>query len=299
LETPEKTGDGGAGGQKADGDGEKEDYGEEFVLDESEQKDKLMKLRDKFRTYSNSIILFIKVVYLEAGKDDQLAKYEQKTLQQYSRYVLKSHYDDEEDDVSGENIGQNHERVRRENILMEIVRFYGKAKRVYLKKTEGSSNLMTFFENNPDNMIGIFDAAVCTIFGQKDPGSIVVVAEDDEKDKLSLNFGSPGKNKRGSKRISKIGTPSEDAISEKRSVKSANKSEKGFILPEMEKSDKKFTTDYTVALFWSEPKCVLYMKVIEGLLSNCQKARIQLYKYLKNQDNNKNGGKNKNPIRHL
>jgi hypothetical protein len=243
--------------------------------------------------------LFIKVVYLEAGKVDQLAKYEQKTLQQYSRFVLKSHYDDEEEDVSEENVGQNHERVRRENILMEIVRFYGKAKRFYLKKTEGSSNLMSFFENNPDNMIGIFDAAVCTIFGQKNPGSIVVVADQVEKDTLGLNFGSPRNNQRQSKRESKIKMPTEEAISEKRSVKSANMSEKGFILPEMEKSDQKFTTDYTVALFWSEPKCVLYMKVIEGLLSNCQKARIQLYKYLKNQDNNKNGGKIKNPIRHL
>ena len=243
METPEKTGDGGAGGQKIDGDGEKEDYGEEFVLDESEQKDKLIKLRDKFRRYANSIILFIKVVYLEAGKEDQLAKYEQKTLQQYSRYVLKSHYDDEEEDVSEENIGQNHERVRRENILMEIVRFYGKAKRFYLRKTEGSSNLMTFFENNPDNMIGIFDAAVCTIFGHKDPGSIVVVADKVGKDTLGLDFGSPEKNPRGSKRGSKMITPTEEAISEKRSVKSANVSEKGFILPEMEKYDQKFTTD--------------------------------------------------------
>ena len=61
------------------------------------------------------------------------------------------------------------------------------------------------------------------------------------------------------------------------------------------------TTPYTqagaISIFWSDPISTYYIKIIERLISNSSKARIQLYKYMIAKEKDKNV--KENPVNFL
>ena len=244
-----------------------------FDDEDTNQKDKILRLRGQFRIYSNSILMFLRKLYMTQGKEYLLKRFEHMTYKQYKRFIITSNFNNivEEKKVNDKELEtpeQEMEKKIRDDQLSYMVRFYRKSKELYLKQNSGvkkGSRMINFFDNNPDNMNGLFDSALLRLMGGKTFMSFEAVNQNRAK---TLKYIDDDKD-------------TENDIEEE-------KEEDMGSLIEIINIDTPYTESIAIALFWSDPISTYYIKIIERLISTSTKARLQLYKYMEAKDKIKN-----------